>query len=60
MFCLRSTKVNEIRTLFEAGGKIVQSYMVLRYMMYQEDILYHTSLYLMWNTQGEILKAQVV
>ena len=40
--------------------KIKQYYMVLWYMMYQEDILYHTSLYLMWNTQGECLKAQVI
>ena len=29
-------------------------------MMYQEDILYHTSLYLMWNIQGESLKAQAI
>ena len=44
MFCLQSTKANGIRTLFEATGNIIQRYMVLCYMMYQEDILHHTSL----------------
>ena len=45
MFCLQSTKANEIKTLFEATGNIIQRYMVLCYMMYQDDILHHTSLY---------------
>ena len=59
MFCLQSTKANGIRTLFEATGKIMQCFMVLCFMMYQEDILHHTSLYLMWSTQRECLKVQV-
>ena len=57
MFCLQSTKANGKRTLFKTAGKIIQCYMVL---CYHEDILYHTSLYLMWSTQGESLKAQVI
>ena len=60
MFCLQSTKANGRRTLFEAVGKIIQFYVVLCYMMYHEDIFYHTSLYLIWNSQGESRKAQVI
>ena len=60
MFCIQSTKANGRRTLFEAEGKIIQCYMLLCYMMYQKDMLYHTPLYLIWNSQGESLKAQVI
>ena len=42
MLCRQLIKANGIRALFETAEKTLQYYMVLYYVMYKEDILYHT------------------